>query len=83
MKGESLEKLYARQAFARACVKMVQDELAGENPDVRAPDALKRYTEQLASIDAEITVILEARDGKPPDVVVGLKSASLSGIVPK
>jgi hypothetical protein len=35
--------------------------------------ALEEYKKQLADIDARIT----ARDGKPPDVIVGLKTAVL------
>lgn len=43
--------------------------------DPRQPDALNEYKMQLAKLESELAT--------PPDVVVGLKPANLSGIVPK
>lgn len=68
--GERLGELHARRAIARAAVQL----LADEKNDLRAADALREYQAQLARIDAQIAEI----EGKPPAVVVGLRTASLS-----
>jgi len=45
--------------------------------DPRFPDALAEYQRQLASIQAKIDA------GKPPTIIVGLKTAKLFGEVKK
>lgn len=67
-----VDKLYMRRAMCQFCIKTLDD--MDESEPGRA-DALIEYKRQLASIDAKIA---EAT-GKPPDIVIGLKTASLTG----
>lgn len=47
--------------------------LEAEKVDPRAPDALKHYRQQLKELQDQ----LAALENKPPDIVVGLKTAEL------
>lgn len=68
---ESVKDLYARRALCQAILA----ELEQIDPsEPRRAGALEEYKRQLAEVDAKIAKLT----GKPPDVVVGLKSAQLS-----
>ena len=67
----SIKELTFRRNLCRAFIKVI-DEM---EDDPRKPEAMENYKAQLAKIDAEITEIT----GKPPPVVVGLKTAKLFG----
>ena len=67
----SLAELTFRRNLCRAFIKAI-DEMEDEP---RKPEAMENYKAQLAKIDAEIAEIT----GKPPPVVVGLKTAKLFG----
>lgn len=73
---DTLQELYARRELALVCIRTVS---AVTDGDPRKESALKEYNRQLAEIDAKIT---EA-GGKPPDTVIGLKSATLTAEVNK
>lgn len=66
----ALATLNNRRAFCMLCIDTV-DKVDPADP--RRIPALKYYKDQLAEIDAKIAEIT----GKPPDIVVGLKSAQL------
>ena len=66
-----LLELNMRRTICQACIKTL-DKM---DDDPRKPEAMKEYKAQLASIDAQIAEIT----GKPPPVVVGLKTAKLFG----
>ena len=71
MSNRALNELYMRRTICQVCIKtidMIED-------DPRKPEAMNHYKAQLASIDAQIAEIT----GKPPSVVVGLKTAKLFG----
>ncbi len=63
-----LASLQARRALCQAIINT----LTGID-DPRRDDAIAEYRRQLAVIDQDITDLT----GKPPDVVVGLRSAAL------
>ena len=67
----SLNNLNMRRAICQKAIKVIDS----IEDDPRKPAAMERYKAQLASIDAQITEIT----GKPPPIVVGLKTASLFG----
>ena len=67
----TLNELNVRRLVCQSIIKTI-DQI--EN-DPRKPEAMEHYKAQLASIDAQIAEIT----GKPPPIVVGLKTASLFG----
>lgn len=67
---ESKEGLYSRRALCMAAIALLEQ---SDPSDPRRESALAEYKRQLAEIDANITALT----GKPPDIVVGLKSAQL------
>jgi len=69
--ARDLEDLQWRRKFAQMIIKVI-DEM---DDDPRKPEAMEHYKGQLAQIDAEITEVT----GKPPPIVVGLKTATLFG----
>lgn len=66
----SLGELNVRRQICRKIIAYLYQEAQG---DPRLPDALKEYNEQLKSIDAQIMAIT----GKPPAIVIGLRTAVL------
>ena len=62
--------LQSRINLCKFCLEVLQS-VPG---DPRQPDALKYYQAQLAELEAQV---------KPPPIVIGLKTASISGKVPK
>ena len=66
-----LSDLNMRRTICQACIKTLDN----VEDDSRKPAAMENYKAQLASIDAQIAEII----GKPPPVVVGLKTATLFG----
>jgi hypothetical protein len=67
-----LAEVEARRMIALKAVKAVK---GVDDSDPRKESALRYYEAQLAELDAEIEEIT----GKPPPIVVGLKTASLLG----
>jgi len=67
---DKLTELQIRRKFCLFCLQTISDV---DSADPRRADALQEYNRQLASIDAKIAAIT----GKPPDTVIGLKSAVL------
>jgi len=70
----SLTELRFREQVALACIKQL-----GEISDERKDDAIDHYKSQLA----EIREAIKIAEKRPPDIVVQLKTATLSGDVPK
>lgn len=64
-----LDELNFRRTLCRLCIRHISG-----MDDPRREGALKEYQRQLAEIDKKI----EALTGKPPDVVIGLKTAVLT-----
>ena len=71
MTDEELFELNTRRAVCQTAIKTL-DQITD---DPRKPDAMEHYKAQLAEIDAAIAEIT----GKPPPIVVGLKTATLFG----
>ena len=71
MGDRTLSELNMRRTVCQVCIKTL-DQM---DDDPRKPAAMENYKAQLASIDAQIAEII----GKPPPVVVGLKTATLFG----
>lgn len=71
MGDRTLAELNMRRTICRAAIKV----LDRSEDDTRKPAAMEHYKAQLAEIDAQIAEIT----GKPPPVVVGLKTATLFG----
>lgn len=67
-----LDDLKLRRSICLAFIDLLDK---SDPNDPRRKDALEEYKRQLAVVDGKI----EALTGKPPDVVVGLKSAQLFG----
>jgi hypothetical protein len=67
---DDIQELYNRRKLCLFCIQ-----LCSEVPldDPRRADAIAEYNRQLALIDARIAAI----EGKPPDIVIGLKPAIL------
>jgi len=65
-----LAELNIRRKFCRFCLQVLSDV---DPADPRRESALVEYNRQLAAIDAKIAAIT----GRPPDTVIGLKSAVL------
>ena len=72
MNDNELESLHFRRNLCRAFIKVL-DEMPADTPNRN--DAIGEYKRQLASIDGRIHKIT----GQPPAVVVGLKTAKLTG----
>lgn len=70
----TLEELYNRRALCQHFI----DLLTGVD-DPRRDSAIEEYRRQLTAIEAKIIELT----GRPPDIVVGLKSAQLFGQAPK
>lgn len=68
--SQTLGELHFRRNLCRECIRIVDN-----TDDPRREQALEVYKAQLARIDAAIAEIT----GKPPAVVVGLKTARLFG----
>lgn len=66
-----LGELYIRRQACQTCIRVI-DQI---EDDPRKPEAMEYYKAQLAKIDAEIAEIT----GTPPPIVVGLKTARLTG----
>jgi hypothetical protein len=73
---ESLDKLRFREQLAQFCLKTLE-EVPDSEP--RKEDALREYREQLAEIQEAIRIA----EQRPPDVIVQLNPAIMSGNVPK
>lgn len=65
----SLQELQLRRSLCRFCLKT----LSSMEPSPERASALEEYNRQLAAIDAQIAALT----GRPPDTVIGLKSAVL------
>ena len=72
MTARSLGELEFRRKLCQECIKVIDQT---DNSDPRKKGAMETYKEQLASIDSQIAAIT----GKPPPIVVGLKTARLFG----
>jgi hypothetical protein len=73
MKNEAtrtLSELNAKRGVCQVCIRTLD-----QMDDPRKKEAMDHYKAQLAKIDAEIAEIT----GKPPPVVVNLKTANLFG----
>lgn len=75
---DSLEGLRVRR---KVCCGIIRELM--QSDDSRAPDALKHYREQLATLDEKITAREKAERARlgipePPDIIVGLKSALIT-----
>ncbi len=70
MAGTILNELYARRKLCLFCIQTVSE---APLDDPRRAGAIEEYNRQLAAIDARIATI----EGKPPDIVIGLKPAIL------
>ncbi len=68
--ASNINELYARRKLCLLCIQFVSEAPAD---DPRRAGAIEEYNRQLAEIDAKITAI----EGKPPDIVIGLKPAIL------
>ena len=64
-------EIRARIKICEFCIELLQK----ETEDPRQPEALKHYQDQLE--------VLKSRLPKPQNIVIGLKTASLSAKVPK
>ena len=71
MSDRSLSELNMRRKICQVVIRTI-DQMEDEP---RKATAMKRYREQLATLDAEIKEIT----GTPPPVVVGLKTVNLTG----
>lgn len=67
-----LQELMLRRLVAQECVRA----MAAIKDDPKAREAEEKYRQQLTNIEKKI----EAITGRPPDVVVGLKPGTLTGI---
>lgn len=67
---DKLRELYARRAICLFAIRTVSEV---DLTDPRRASVLEEYNAQLARIDKRI----EAITGRPPDTVIGLKSAVL------
>lgn len=67
------EEIKQRIAVCVFCISLLQQEDVINDP--RQPEALKYLQDQLA--------VLQARLPKPPPTAIGLKTATLTGKVPK
>ncbi len=67
---KNLNELYARRKLCLMCIQLVSEV---DPSDPRREGAIEEYNRQLASIDAKIMAI----EGKPPDIVIGLKPGIL------
>ncbi len=67
-----LTDLNTRRTLCLAALDLLEQ---SDPADPRRAGALEEYKRQLAEIDAKIAALT----GKPPDIVVGLKSAHLFG----
>jgi len=76
LRDQSLEELRGREQLAKFCVKTLE-EVPDSEP--RKENALRMYRGQLAEIQEAICIA----EQKPPDVVVKLNAATMSGEVPK
>jgi hypothetical protein len=70
MGKDNLNELYSRRKLCLLCIQLVS-EVPLDDP--RREGAIAEYNRQLAAIDKRI----EAIEGKPPDIVIGLKPAIL------
>ena len=70
MLSKPLDELNKRRMLCQIIIKIID-----QMDDLRKADAMEHYKAQLAEIDAKIAKIT----GKPPPVVVGLKTAKLFG----
>lgn len=70
-----LNELYMRRQVAQRIISLVDSIAEVDDPEGRKPEALEYYKGQLAKFDTKIAAIT----GKPPPIVVGLKTASLTG----
>ena len=76
MKNDEDENtLKIRISVCKFCIKVLE---TNATDDSRQPDALVHYKAQLVELESKLDSI-----NKPPDIVIGLRSANLSGKVPK
>jgi hypothetical protein len=76
--GSNLNELRGRREMARIFIKVVE---SVSDEDSRKAESLRHYHAQYDELQQAITA-LDPTD-KPEDIVVGVKSATLSGSVPK
>jgi len=70
MMERSEDEIKVRIAMCRYCIEVLEK----EKDDPRQPEALEFYKAQLVNLEIELP--------KPPDIVIGLKTATLLGQVP-
>lgn len=73
-------ELEVRINMCKLCIKVLTEDAAD---DPRQPDALAHYKAQLARLEAKMSQSFMDILPRPPDIVIGLKPATLFGKVPK
>jgi hypothetical protein len=68
------DELKIRIKMCKYCIEVLEK----EKDDSRQPDALFHYKAQLVELESKLDSI-----NRPPDIVIGLKPATLLGKVPK
>ncbi len=68
--SDDINELYARRKLCLLCIQVCSE---APPDDPRREGAIAEYNRQLAEIDGRIAAI----EGKPPDIVIGLKPAIL------
>ncbi len=78
------DDLKIRIAMCKLCIKTLEENC---KDDPRQPDALNHYKNQLVMLEGKLSKVLEMTFDsmlpKPPDIVIGLKPATLSERIPK
>ena len=72
MSDEKIAELQMRRSLCQMCIRTI-DQLPDETDG--KDEAMTEYKQQLATIDQRLTKLT----GKPPAVVIGLKTAELFG----
>lgn len=75
------EDLAVRISMCKLCIKTLEEDC---KDDPRQPDALAHYKAQLSELEEHLLGVKTYDEmlPKPPDIVIKLKPASLSGKVP-
>lgn len=68
-----IEELKIRTSMCRFCIEILEK----EKDDPRQPEALAHYKAQLDELEAELAEAI-----RPPDIVVNLKPAIITGKIP-
>lgn len=64
------QELEVRISMCKFCIETLE-----KIDDPRQPEALQYYKDQLSELESKLP--------KPPDIVIGLKPATLSAIIPQ